>query len=115
MKRRKAIGVTVVGVIGLVAISGAVINVVKTYVAPLNTGEIRVALHRDQARQIVLQVSDNGVGIPPEVDVRQAGTLGLQLVTTLTEQVGGTLELQREGGTTFTLTCPLEADGQGRG
>ncbi len=43
MKRRKAIGVTVVGVIGLLAISGAVINAAKLYVAPLSTGEIRVA------------------------------------------------------------------------
>ncbi len=59
MKRRKAIGVTVVGVIGLVAISGAVINVVKTYVAPLSTGEIRVAgLSAD------VEITRNEIGVP---------------------------------------------------
>jgi penicillin amidase len=59
MKRWKAIGVTVVGVIGLVAISGAVINVVKTYVAPLSTGEIRVAgLSAD------VEITRNEIGVP---------------------------------------------------
>ena len=48
-------------------------------------------------------ISDNGVGLPPEYNVEDSDTLGLQLVHTLVSQVGGTLEVSIEKGTTFTL------------
>jgi len=49
-------------------------------------------------------VSDNGVGLPEDLDVRQSGTLGLQLVTGLVErQLAGDLEWQVHNGTAFTI------------
>ena len=53
--------------------------------------------------QVVLEVSDNGVGFPADLDFRSASTLGLKLVAIFTEQVGGTMDLTREGGTRFGL------------
>jgi two-component sensor histidine kinase len=55
----------------------------------------------------VLVVRDNGVGLPDGVDFRTAESLGLQLVGMLTEQLGGTIALERHGGTTFTVTFPM--------
>ena len=49
-----------------------------------------------------------GVGFPEDLDFRQTDSLGLQLVCVLTEQLEGTIELAREGGTRFTLTFPVE-------
>jgi PAS domain S-box-containing protein len=69
-------------------------------------GTIDVALHCTP-HQLTLQVRDSGVGVPPELDWRHTNTLGLKLISMLTEQLGGTLRLDREGGTTFTLTVPL--------
>jgi two-component sensor histidine kinase len=69
-------------------------------------GTIAVALHCT-SHQLVLSVQDSGVGVPPGLDWRHTNTLGLKLISMLTEQLGGTLRLDRQGGTAFTLTVPL--------
>jgi len=66
-------------------------------------GEIRIELRADDG-QFTLMVSDNGVGFPRDLDFRDAGSLGLQLVNTLVEQLEGIIELDRSGGTTFKIT-----------
>ncbi len=53
-----------------------------------------------------LQVSDNGVGLPPKIKVEESGTLGLQLVHILTRQLHGDLEIHNINGTTFKITFP---------
>ncbi len=77
------------------------------------TGEITVELVRleaDDARnaprkdRFILTVRDNGVGLPQDLDVQHAGSLGLQLVTSLAGQLNGAVELDRGGGTTFKIT-----------
>jgi two-component sensor histidine kinase len=68
------------------------------------SGEIRIALQVDAARQVTLVVSDTGVGFPIELDFLNTETLGLQLISTLTEQLEGTLALDRSNGTVYTLT-----------
>jgi two-component sensor histidine kinase len=45
-----------------------------------------------------LTIADNGVGMPPGLDWRSAGTLGLQLVRVLARQLGGTLTLAEDAG-----------------
>jgi len=50
-----------------------------------------------------LIVRDTGVGLPERLDFRQPETLGLQLVNDLVNQIGGTIEFDREGGTIFTI------------
>ncbi len=67
-------------------------------------GEIVIALHPTDGA-IELVVSDNGVGIPEEVDFRNTETLGLYLVTILAEdQLEGEIKLMRGGGTAFHIT-----------
>ncbi|MGB9980065.1 sensor histidine kinase [Methanobacterium sp.] len=48
-------------------------------------------------------VKDNGIGLPKDFDYQNTDTLGLQLVTNLTEQIGGELELNRFEGTSFKI------------
>jgi PAS domain S-box-containing protein len=70
-------------------------------------GEIRIDFIRGENGQITLIVGDNGVGLPPGLDSTSTGTLGLQLVTMLTRQLRGILEVDGEGGgASFTLTFP---------
>lgn len=52
---------------------------------------------------LVLKVKDNGVGLPPEIDFRNTESLGLQLVTTLADQIDGTIELDVNEGTEFII------------
>lgn len=56
----------------------------------------------------LLQVADDGVGIAPNIDIKKTTSLGLQLVDMLTEQIEGTLSLERKGGTKFTIRFPVE-------
>ncbi len=70
------------------------------------TGEIRVELQSHATGILALVVSDNGCGFPEELDFRRTDSLGLQLVCSLTEQLGGNIALERAHGTHFTITLP---------
>ncbi len=67
------------------------------------TGHIYVGLHSTDEGTYVLAIRDDGVGMPESMDFRTTSTLGLQLVTTLTEQLGGSIDLDRTNGTKFTI------------
>jgi PAS domain S-box-containing protein len=77
-------------------------------------GEIQIGLHREENREcitninedctaFVLTVSDNGIGIPEDIEIEELDSLGMQLVTTLVEQLDGKLELKRDNGTEFII------------
>ncbi len=53
--------------------------------------------------RFTLIVSDNGVGFPKDLDFRNTESLGLQLVVGLAEQIRGSIELNRRGGTSFKI------------
>jgi two-component sensor histidine kinase len=67
-------------------------------------GEIRITLRPAGDNLLTLVVSDNGVGLPQDLDLHHAGSLGLQLVNTLVSQLDGTITLHRHGGTEFEIT-----------
>jgi len=67
-------------------------------------GQISVTLQRENGTKFILVVGDNGVSLPKDLDFRNTTSLGLKLVTTLVEQLGGTIELNQQGGTEFTIT-----------
>ena len=69
-------------------------------------GSVWIELSQDPSGGYTLCVRDDGIGIPPEIDIRQTRTLGMQLVTSLVEQLDGTVSFDRQDGTTFTLTFP---------
>jgi PAS domain S-box-containing protein len=69
-------------------------------------GRVAVALRQETDKMYVLTVSDDGVGLPPDWDVRQSSSLGLRLVSDLTQQLRGTLRVEREGGCRFTISFP---------
>ncbi|WP_235606836.1 PAS domain S-box protein [Syntrophotalea acetylenivorans] len=72
-----------------------------------SNGTIIVSMMKS-GRQLSLSVADDGVGLPADLDCRHTATLGLQLVTALTNQLNGTLEVKRDGGTLFRVTFASE-------
>ncbi|MBN2110429.1 MAG: PAS domain S-box protein [Methanosarcinaceae archaeon] len=54
-------------------------------------------------RFLVLKIRDNGVGLPSTIDFRNTDSLGLQLVTTLVDQIDGNIELDASNGTEFII------------
>ncbi|HIH93485.1 TPA: PAS domain S-box protein, partial [Methanosarcina acetivorans] len=55
-----------------------------------------------------LIVSDDGIGIPEEIDIKNPETLGLQLVNILVDQLDGKIKLEREHGTEFIINFSVE-------
>jgi two-component sensor histidine kinase len=68
------------------------------------TGSISVELRPDDEGRTILVVSDDGIGLPAELDIARADTLGLRLVGDLAEQLHGSVTMARHGGTTVAVT-----------
>lgn len=62
--------------------------------------EIQLYLKDDHVN---LQVADDGVGLPDDFNLEQTESLGLQLVSTLAEQLSASMEINSENGTSFNL------------
>ena len=69
-----------------------------------NKGEINIALQIEDNDNYVLTVSDNGVGFPENIDIRNTRTFGMQLVNILVDQLHSTVELDRESGTSVKIS-----------
>jgi len=78
------------------------------------SGEIRVELSRCQrpadtetqaegGNWYCLDVLDNGIGFPEDLDFRKTESLGLKIVCTLTSQLNGSITLERNGGSRFKI------------
>jgi len=51
-----------------------------------------------------MELSDNGVGLPKNIDYRNTESLGLQLVMSLVDQINGKIELDNRHGTKYIIT-----------
>jgi two-component sensor histidine kinase len=71
-------------------------------------GEIAVSCKKESDGRISLVIGDNGVGIASHVDIENSETLGMQLVNSLIGQLDGTMKIERECGTRFTLEFGYE-------
>lgn len=78
-----------------------------------NEGKIQVKLRRKEDTKAgnkgyVLNISDNGIGIPENVNFENPDTLGLQLVNILVDQIDGCIKLKRNQGTEFIIRFTVE-------
>jgi PAS domain S-box-containing protein len=117
------LGMDTVVPLGIV-INELVSNSLKYAFPNRNKGEVRIKLCREESQELsqefkdnttgnnnqylkstnfILIVSDNGVGVPESLDLKKPGSLGIELVTTLVDQLEGKLELKRKNGTEFTI------------
>jgi PAS domain S-box-containing protein len=66
-------------------------------------GKIDIDFYLGKDNKLLLKIRDNGIGLPDNIDFKNTKTLGLQLVTTLVEQLNGTIEVDIKRGTTFKI------------
>ena len=87
---------------------GLIINELVTnafkYAFPDESGTIDISVHLNDGDEFALRVADDGVGFPTDLDINTSDTLGLKVVSALTRQIGGRLQLLREGGTCVEIT-----------
>ncbi|MBN1518570.1 MAG: hypothetical protein JW923_00610 [Spirochaetales bacterium] len=89
---------------------GLIINEVLTnsvkYAFPDNDRDpvLGVAIRPTDDRGLCMVLSDNGPGLPESIDPATSDSLGMQLIVSLSSQVGASWAISREGGTTWTFT-----------
>jgi two-component sensor histidine kinase len=88
-------------------ISELVINSLKHGFPSKMEGEIRVNVSTD-ASYVIMEVSDNGTGIPPNIDIKNPESFGLQLIKTFVDQDFGDIEILNDNGTQFIIRIPRE-------
>jgi PAS domain S-box-containing protein len=67
-------------------------------------GEIAIVCHVGSNGQVALEVADTGIGLPAGLDLRTAGSLGLQIVEMLVRQLRGSVEMRNCNGASFLIS-----------
>ena len=93
--------------VGLI-INELLTNALKYAFPDERAGKLTVQIEPAPGDMLKLTVADDGVGLPPGVDINEPATLGLQLVSTLAEQLRGSLEARARPGAAFTVTFPKQ-------
>jgi PAS domain S-box-containing protein len=88
--------------LGLI-VNELVTNSMKHAFGGSENGEIKVQFY-SEVENLVLKVSDDGIGFSGDLDFKNTSSLGLQLVNSLTNQIDGEIELNRTKGTEFKIT-----------
>jgi two-component sensor histidine kinase len=65
-------------------------------------GEIKINLNKNNGF-ITLNYLDNGVGFPKNLNFQNTNTMGMQMINGLVNQMNGTIKLNRNPGTQFTI------------
>jgi len=67
---------------------------------------LMVNLEYPDAHELNIRIRDNGGGMP-SVDEKQRKTFGMKIVTTLTKELKGSLNVKSDNGTTYELNIPI--------
>lgn len=79
------------------------INSLKHAFPTGSAGEVRICLSVGPGGELSLRISDSGVGLPADFDLTRTDSLGLKLVSDLTRQLQGRLDIGPGPGATFIL------------
>jgi len=91
---------------------GLIVNELVTnsfkHAFPDRSGRIVVSVTLDHD-DVLLEVCDDGIGLPASFQLDTARTLGLQIVNALSHQLHGGVEFTRDHGTRFCVRFPRPA------
>jgi two-component sensor histidine kinase/uncharacterized membrane protein affecting hemolysin expression len=78
-------------------------NALKHAFIGMAEGTITVMCRNHNSGTIELSVADNGKGLPKDFNIENSDSLGMTLVTSLSNQLNGKLDIKTENGTKVTL------------
>jgi len=73
-----------------------------------SAGCISISFNNDGSDNYSLIVKDDGVGIKDNALAENKGTLGMQLIETLTDQLDGNIDISNDNGTSFKIQFSLK-------
>ncbi|MFH2114825.1 MAG: transporter substrate-binding domain-containing protein [Spirochaetota bacterium] len=96
-------------------LSAKILSPLAIIINEMVTNSVKYAFDGKTDRQVSLQArkkgstvtivyGDNGTGLPDSVNLETSTGFGMQLVGILVEQIDGTINIDRQGGTKYTIT-----------
>lgn len=80
-------------------------NSLKHAFKPSQNGEIYVGLSKDtENNKIILNIADDGQGLPSQLNLEKIDTFGLELVQHLSKRINGEMVIDRSNGTRFKIS-----------
>ncbi|MBF0290104.1 MAG: hypothetical protein HQM14_19985 [SAR324 cluster bacterium] len=93
-------------------INELVTNSLKYAFSDTILGKISIQMHQKPNHRIYLEVKDNGIGIPDDLDIKNSKSMGLRIVSILIQQIDGEYQIERTGGTIFKFQFEEKKHGQ---
>lgn len=77
-------------------------NALKHAFKQMKKGNLNVTIKKIKST-ITIQIKDDGIGIPKDIDINNTETLGFQLVQALVDQLDGKMNLNSKKGTEYLI------------
>ena len=88
--------------LGLI-VTESIVNAIKYAFQNNQKGIVSISLHHDGDDHLLLKISDNGVGLPSDVDTRKDNSLGISLMKGLARQLHGNFNIENNNGVLITV------------
>ncbi|NII26411.1 sensor histidine kinase [Pseudoflavitalea sp. X16] len=88
--------------LGLI-INEVIVNAIKYAFPDGRKGVVRIRFYQDGADHLVLQIADNGVGLPAGLNTKASTSLGLDLMKGLARQLNGSFGFENNNGLHITI------------
>lgn len=89
----------------------AITNALKYAFVDRNEGQIVVSMKKKADGQVHLSISDNGVGLPKDLNRQNINSLGMKLMAGLSDDINAHFAIESEHGTTIRLVLiPEKSD-----
>lgn len=88
-------------------INECIVNAIKYAFPNGRKGKVRINFHQDGADHLVLNISDNGTGLPAGFNLKAHTSLGLDLMQGLAKQLNGSFHFENNNGLHITIRFPV--------
>jgi two-component sensor histidine kinase len=72
----------------------------------VNVHSPRIFIKQLEESNLTLLIGDNGPGLPPEIDLQQAQSFGLRIITLLSEQLRAKISVRNDQGAVYKIEIP---------
>lgn len=88
-------------------INECIVNAIKYAFPNGQKGIVRINFYQDSADHLILNISDNGTGLPAGFNLKAHTSLGLDLMQGLAKQLNGSFDYENNNGLHITIRFPV--------